>query len=524
MKKNILTVALAGMFSIGLTACNSGAGQTSANSNQAQSTATTVTTSVDNQNLASNTAAVKAAYIDFTAMGSFLQIPSSAYANLNMLVFAFADTNVDSIKTEYANEIQQVLKAQTSGTINLLSLGGETATPSSFKLENVDQIVNHIVNQISNFNQQYSVNGRKIDGVDLDLENGISAAVVDALSQKFKQHNLIVTAAPQVYLSTGSNINSNAPDNMVLTSGRSDGFELSNQNVYQSALSHNSIDYLLVQPYNTRNFTVDGAPESSVHIVKNVAKALNNTVKTSCANASSLCIPQSTKIVVGAIANKSAGWYSIFDDNITADDQKATLNELKKDLDSMQNDPSYANISGTMVWSLGRDYYLEGKVPAAAGAFNSIIFGATPVAPTSSFVLQVSNTGPDVAGDNAYASATLVINDANNVPQYYAPLGTAWNSPIVPGNSQRWGTSAVAGADIVDSSVLDELFKNGKQSVTISQIIMNGYSSIDAQLGDVLPSHQFACDVGANYKFEAGHEYNLMINPAFKTCAISKIR
>lgn len=516
MKKNILTVALAGMFSIVLTACNSGAGQTSANSNQAQSTATTVTTSVDNQNLANNTAAVKAAYIDFTAMGSFLQIPSSAYANLNMLVFAFADTNVDSIKTEYANEIQQVLKAQTSGTINLLSLGGETATPSSFKLENVDQIVNHIVNQISNFNQQYSVNGRKIDGVDLDLENGISADVVDALAQKFKQHNLIVSAAPQVFLSTGININSNAPDNMVLTSGRSDGSERSNQNVYQSALSHNSIDYLLVQPYNTRNFTVDGAPESSVHIVKNVAKALNNMVKTSCANASSLCIPKNTKIVVGAIANKSAGWYSIFDSNITADDQKATLNELKKDLDSMQNDPSYANISGTMVWSLGRDYYLGGDVSAAAGAFNSIIFGATPVVPTSAFKLQISNIGPDVAGDDAFASATLVVNG-----NYYV-LGTSWSSPITPGNSQRWGTSAVAGADIVDSPALDELFKNGNKLVTTSQIIMNGYSSFDSKLDK--PSHQFACDMGANYKFEAGHEYNLMINPAFKTCAITQIK
>ena len=519
MKKNILTLALAGMFSIGLTACNGGAGQTSANSNQAHSTATTVTTSVDNQNLANNTAAIKAAYIDFTAMISFLQIPSSAYANLNMLVFAFADTDVDSIKPAYANEIQQVLKAQTSGTINLLSLGGEAAKTSNFQLGNVDQIVNHIVNQISNFNQQYSVNGRKIDGVDLDLENGISADVIDALAQKFKQHNLIVSAAPQVYLSTGSNINSNAPDNMVLTSGRSDGSELSHQNVYQSALSHNSIDYLLVQPYNTPEFTVDGAYESSVHIVKNVAKALNNTVKTSCANASSLCIPKSTKIVVGTIANKTAGSYSMFNNNITADDQKATLNELKKDLDSMQNDPSYANISGTMVWSLGRDYYLEGKAPfpAAAGAFNSIIFGATPVAPTSEFKLQISNTGPNIAGDNAYASATLVING-----NYYV-LGTSWNSPITPGNSQRWGTSTVAGADIVDSPALDELFKNGNKLVTTSQIIMNGYSSFDSKLGDVSPAHQFVCDMGTNYKFEAGHEYNLMINPAFKTCAITQI-
>jgi hypothetical protein len=512
MKKNILTVALAGLFSIGLTACNSGAGQTSANSTQELSTAS----SVDNHNSASNTAAIKAAYIDFTATGSFLQIPSSAYANLNMLVFAFADIEVDSIKKEYADNIQQVLKSQASGTINLLSVGGEAAKTSNFQLGNVDQIVNHIVNQISNFNQQYSVNGRKIDGVDLDLENGISAAVVDALAQKFKQHNLIVSAAPQVFLSTGTKINSNAPDNMVLTSGSGDGSQLSNQNVYQSALSHNSIDYLLVQPYNTPGFTVDGADEASVHIVKNVAKALNNTVKTSCANASSLCIPKSTKIVVGAIANKSAGTYSMFNQNTTAADQKATLNELKQDLDSMQNDPSYANISGTMVWSLGRDYYLGGDVSAAAGAFNSIIFGATPIAPTSAFKLQISNTGPDVAGDNAYASATLVVNG-----NYYV-LGTSWNSPIVPGNSQRWGTSAVAGADIVDSPALDELFKNGNKLVTTSQIIMNGYSSFDSKLDK--PSHQFTCEMGVNYKFEAGHEYNLMINPAFKTCAITQIR
>jgi hypothetical protein len=253
-----------------------------------------------------------------------------------------------------------------------------------------------------------------------------------------------------------------------------------------------------------------------VHIVKNVAKALNNTVKTSCANASSLCIPKSTKIVVGAIANKSAGTYSMFNQNTTAADQKATLNELKQDLDSMQNDPSYANISGTMVWSLGRDYYLGGDVSAAAGAFNSIIFGATPIAPTSAFKLQISNTGPDVAGDNAYASATLVVNG-----NYYV-LGTSWNSPIVPGNSQRWGTSAVAGADIVDSPALDELFKNGNKLVTTSQIIMNGYSSFDSKLDK--PSHQFTCEMGVNYKFEAGHEYNLMINPAFKTCAITQIR
>lgn len=193
-------------------------------------------------------------------------------------------------------------------------------------------------------------------------------------------------------------------------------------------------------------------------------------------------------------------------------------------------------LSGVMVWELDQDVQ-PGDTSASGSALDwastSVVAGLiagtgvtpsptpapSPTPSTPYFILQVTNTAPDQANPNAYASATLVVNGG-----YYI-FGTSWGSPIVPGNgNQQWGTTPSANnpatPGVADSSNLDGFFANGATSFTTSQILINGYPS---QTNLNSPANQYNCSLGTNYTFQAGHSYNLMVNAVYQSCAISQI-
>lgn len=302
---------------------------------------------------------------------------------------------------------------------------------------------------------------------------------------------------------------------MVLTSG-------GGVNSYQAALNSGNIDYLFVQTYNTNGFTIDGIDEQSIHFFKSTAKALNSAVVTQCSG-TEICIPATTKIVIGSVVNEYAGGYTPFMNNATPADQQALLTQLQSDINSMAGDPDYSNFAGTMMWSLNMDYaanlYSTTNTAYTSGAFASTIFDAAPAPAMPYFILQVSNTGPNAPGQGAYSSATLVVKGA------YYPFGTSWSSPIAPNDSQLWGTSSSASgsgiSNVIDSSALDNFFANGANSFTTSQIMINGYQNQSQGLGS--PTVQYNCAMGNGYVFAAGHSYNLMINAAVGSCDIQQI-
>lgn len=457
---------------------------------------------------------VKSSYLQLEAVGSLPSITSSGVYATNMMIFAFANINSSSVDPVNVSTMQTILNEEAEGTINLLSVGGQTATADSINVNTVSSVVDHVIAQIDAYNQQLS--GGKISGVDLDLENNIDADTINTLAYAFRANGLLVSVAPQVYLTSGNNVDPSNPINLSLSSGGAN-------NQYGKAIAEGSVDYIQAQTYNTGGWTVGGSAENQVSFFQSIAQALHNSVYSSCTNVSNLCIPQGTAILIGEPANAGASGTNnnIYGSNgSTSYDQATILTTLVNEWSIVQG--KYVYISGVMQWSLNNDYDPSGwgDSNATAGAFSSALFGAAPTPPPSQpyFILQVSNTGPDVAGEDAYASATIVVDG-----QYWV-FGTSWNSPIAPTYSQLWGTLTSSlnptTPGVTDSASLDTLFSD-KTSFTASSILINGYSSQSQSLSNY--NHQYTCPSGEGFVFQAGHSYNLMVNAASHTCAITLV-
>lgn len=467
---------------------------------------------------------LKAAYIDIT--GYTGTISSMGYAAPNILLFAFADVTKNNINSTWLTNIKTAINNEQSGAINFLSIGGEKGNAATFSAIGISTVVNNITTQINSINDQLAVN-KKITGIDLDLENsGWTATMINQLAQKFKAAGFLISIAPQIYLanSTSSNIDPIKPANLGMTTA---GIS----NIYQEAVASGNVDYIMAQTYNTGNWTVGNYSENQVQFFQAIAQALNNSVQDTCSiDSVSACIPRGTKILIGEPANGAASGNSnnIFASNgTTLYNQSTILTNLNNQWSTVQ--ASYPNISGIMEWSLNNDFNPSGfgDLYAKIGAFTTTVFGAAAPSISTYFILQVTNTGPDQAGTNAYATATLVINNAYHIFGLNAPWAAAGQQPIAPGNAnyQLWGTLASAQnpatPNVIDSSNLDTIFTNNNETFSTSSIIINGYSSYDQNVNQ--PNNQYTCSQGTNYTFHSGHSYNLMINAVTKTCAITQV-
>lgn len=74
---------------------------------------------------------------------------------------------------------------------------------------------------------------------------------------------------------------------------------------------------------------------------------------------------------------------------------------------------------------------------------------------------------------------------------------------------------------VFDSGTLDTYFSDGKTEFSVTSIVINGYSSQELELGS--PTVQFKCPSGDNYKYEANHAYNILVNAAAGVCEIKEI-
>lgn len=481
----------------------------------------TSTSSNDAPIIAASSVLVKAAYVDTDATGAYAAIPSPGFSAPNIIIFGFADVDTPIMKASLVSSIEKAMFFESPNTKNLISIGGERGTESNFNSAKVNEIASNVISQIDSFNSTHST---KIDGVDLDLENGIDSATIASLATAFKSKGYIVSAAPQIFISpgTGFNIDSSNPSNLVLTSGKNALGTGYNVNTYQAALNTGKIDYLFVQAYNSGGFTINNVDESNISFFKNSAQALNNVVRTSCSSIA-ICIPAATKIVIGTVANRYAGTFTPFMNNNTAADQQRTLNTLSSDINSMVGNPAFSYFAGTMVWSQNMDYaaslYNSGNTAQTPGAFNTTIFGALTI---PNFIVKISNNAPNAANNNAYGSVTLVVNGTS----YQFP--NEYNQPITPQQNTQWGTLPSSKSDpaVKYSASLDRFFINGATSFTASNVIVYGYQN--QSLNN--PSGAYSCRSNSSYTFNAGRSYNIVFNATDNTgnngtaaCAISQV-
>ncbi|QHC57165.1 glycosyl hydrolase family 18 protein [Rathayibacter sp. VKM Ac-2760] len=469
---------------------------------------------------APSTPDLRVSYLQVGATGSLAQIDPAGVAASNVIVFAFADATSSTADPATLAAIQKIVDQESKGTVNLLSLGGQTVTRDTVNAATASAVGTRVVQQIADCNAK--ITGGRITGVDLDLENGIDAETISALGAAVDGAGLSLAVAPQVYLSSGTEVDPASPTTLTLTSGVHDGVN----DQYAPLLKSGTVDYLLAQTYNTGGWTVGGVEEKDPAFFTAISHALNSSVRTDCSAASGLCIPARTKVVIGQVSNAGASGTAnnVFGGSgATAYDQAAVLTGLASQWAAMKADPEhFGHIDGIMQWSLNNDYAPSawGDTSAKPGAFSVALFGATPPAAAPYFILQVSNTGPDRPDSGAYASATLVVDS-----QYWL-FGNRWGSALAPGANESFGTATSAANPatpfVVDSSNLDAIFSGGKTSFTASQVLINGYSSQRDVAG---PDRQYVCSAGAGFTFEAGHAYNVQVNAdsGFKSCAISTV-
>lgn len=436
-KSLILTLAASSMT---LTACNSGGSSfTSKGGNAANSVQTNSTTSYGKKML--DDTFIRAAYIDITAPAAFNSITSKGFQTPNVLILGFADINASTLNGALLNNVQKAVDASNSSAINLLSIGGEHANSSM----NVNNVFNNISSQIDNYNNSHS---RKIDGVDLDLENGINADTIKQLAQKFKAKGYIVTGAPQIYTS-GGDISSASPKNMILTSGGNTG------NSYQPAISAGLFDAVLVQTYNTNGFNIDGTSEDKEKFYMNAAKALATiSNQKECTSDSKICIPSTTKVVVTTVANSAAAGNAsnIFGFYPSGENQGNILSQLQNDINSLTSSYGSVQYAGIAVWASTNDYdpvdyknYSAGK-----GAFTDTILtmniNGRPNNPAP-VVHVVPTPGPGEFlypnGIGNYTNGTVVI-DSDTGTKYQCKSGlSSWCNmpsfdPTGINSSQAW--------------------------------------------------------------------------------------
>lgn len=436
--KKSLMVTLAASSLI-LSACNSGGsgvgaqdvgGTNSTNTSQSL-------TAVSKKSLDANF--IRAAYIDITAAGAFSKITSSGFSTPNLLILGFADTTTSTLSSSLSTNVDKAITASAQGAVILLSIGGEKATTSM----NVTTVYNNISNQIDTYNKSHS---RQIDGVDLDLENGVSADTIKQLAQKFKAKGYIVTGAPQIYTSS-SNISSTTPTNMILTSGGNTG------NTYQAALSAGAFDAILVQTYNTPGFSIDDVSENQEKFYLNAAKALAAVSnQKECTSDTKICIPSTTKVVVTTVANSSAASSAanIFGTYPSGENQSSILSQLKTDINTLNSSYAPVQYAGVAVWASTNDYDPTdyGDKSAGVGTFTSTILtmsaSGRPANPDP-IIHVVPTPGPGEYlypdGLGTYTTSSIVI-DADTGKKYqckvvgwcnssspvYAPTGSAGSS------------------------------------------------------------------------------------------------
>jgi len=273
-------------------------------------------------------------YIDLASAGAVALITPKQLTEYSVVVFGFADDD-GKIGTDQLNQIKKMITMEKSGTINLLSIGGEHAHNIKINGDTVE-------------NLYYAVKEAGVDGVDFDVENITDApglvTLADMLRDKFGK-DYFITAAPQL---AGSSDN---PGLYVAAAGVEWDFTTG---VY---------DAIFVQAYNsgvalTYPNPLDGGKlvnESDPDIVAAAYDSLEKKGK----------VNKNTKLLIGIPANAGAGTvhgnvWNFRKDKTGWDEAVDQISKSLKAIYENEKGIDGKQFGGMMVWSLGNDAMPDG--------------------------------------------------------------------------------------------------------------------------------------------------------------------
>lgn len=306
-------------------------------------------------------------YVDGTSQGAVAQIPNSAYSQYDVIVVGFSNCNASNTSCsatdsqDYLSLFQTISANAKPTAVILLSIGGQNGSYTFASPGNMQALATGLVSDIQNLNSQITT-PIKISGVDLDIEAANSGVNITTLAQALHNANLVVSIAPQASTnSTGnSTVNPASPNNFILTaSGMTN-------NDYGPAVAAGYVNYINLQAYNSDSsvIQINNSNEGMTNFQQNMAQVMNNLVASNCgtanssgiyANGNQVCIPPTTKITIGTVANKIAGGTATMWENEveTAAGNSAILSAFNQ---SVQAATAYQYYGGVMVWSLTNDY------------------------------------------------------------------------------------------------------------------------------------------------------------------------
>lgn len=434
---------------------------------------------------ASNSNFLKVSYVDLSAVGALALVsPMSSYAASDIIVFAFAQPSTSSINNSYLSNMKAIEAAAPNSKF-FLSGGGAI----SQKMTDGTAGANNIINQVQGYRQL----GIRIDGVDMDFEQGETSQVLWDFANKIKSgSNLLLSAAPQIYFNSPAGCDTMTSSNLMQCLALSSG----GQNNNYSHLLDNSfqfLDYLFPQAYNSPNFTINGYNETNIPFYSQAASALSTYVRTLASNGG---YNVTTKIAIGEPVNRAAGSPAgtIYGSSATYN-QAAILSQLQTQI---QSSLQYPLIAGNMMWSVNADYDPAdfNDVSAKQGAYSTTIFGATP--PVSrNLKVQFTNNASSTS-----AVITLVVAGTQYYAFYANPSG---QNPIPAGQFALWCSMDISSSTCLNSLNLNQIPVGASYRVQVSP---NG----NAQKAWLCPG---------TYTLTPGY-HNIQVNPEVTgVCAVS---
>lgn len=282
-------------------------------------------------------------YVDCAAMGALSNITSKQMKAYNVVIFCFANADGTMPSTppyqDFMNDVVRLKQMQNTGTINLLSVGGEVGQ--------LDIAPNVVKKTVSNL--MASVRELELDGIDLDIEQAaLPINDILGLSRLLRKSldNIsgFLTCAP---ILAGTN---EQPSLNTANGGPSWEPVLGVQGVIFDAINvqayNSGMDYVYSDPANG-----DLVSETSANIVRAAYDALQKRGN----------IHPQSRIVIGvpcdeASANEHSNcWNPDTPANETADTLVQNVQEIKRGdygLDKVA-------FGGLMTWSISNDAYFS---------------------------------------------------------------------------------------------------------------------------------------------------------------------
>ncbi len=303
-------------------------------------------------------------YIDFTAAASLGLIPTNAIKQYDIINLAFyLDQNCNTEGVILA--LNKVLDAHVDNMKIFLSVGGDKFPG----LDNTDinSFASNLINFISNINTK--MGSKVIVGVDLDIEAGSNSAQITALAKALHNAGYLVSIAPQASTVPFAAYDVTHPSKVVIDHPSNFALVTSGSlNVYADSVASGYVDYINLQAYNSGPGVIaigdNMIDENNPMFHEYMAQVLNNLVSDNCGtmnpttqfynNNAIVCIPKTTKIIIGTVANKTAGGLNTMwrEDNQTIQSDNTILDKFTQSVISATKYPYY---SGVMVWSLNND-------------------------------------------------------------------------------------------------------------------------------------------------------------------------